>query len=90
MNFEYFGFLDELIKKGLIPNAEGCSTNELLQLESLLNTKLPKAYAEFLFLAGKNSFSAKLTPIFYPFPISEKGYFFCLSKNLLCVLISYI
>lgn len=55
MIFTYFGFLDELIRKGMIPNAKGCELEELKIIERAIKSNIPKAYLEFLLLAGKDS-----------------------------------
>jgi len=63
----YFGFLEELIQKGFVPRTQGCSVEEINTLEELIQAPLPKAYYEFLLLAGKDS----------PWHNAEAGNFFC-------------
>ena len=64
--YTYFGFLDELIQKGLIPEVKGCSIEEIKVLEQTIKSDIPKAYYEFLLLAGKDS----------PWHNAEAGNFF--------------
>ena len=55
MTYTNFGFLDDLIRKGLIPNATGCELEEVKNYERTVKSDIPKAYFEFLLLAGKDS-----------------------------------